>query len=278
MLPRLPLALALATLVLGAQAGAQNQSRSGSYFRSIGNSWLGGSLSAAAGMSTSSSTRNASATVRTANTSFNAAVDASVLTVGLRAAQLDVTSNNTVTTGSTGALGGGSASLRLRLAGQTVWDRSVNTTGSLGGIPTTTYNALPTDARITISVGPFAVRLAGNGGVTMGAGATVGLSPTTPEVRLMMSFTTAFVARAHVALGVAGFYAGVELQGRFAEQRLTHSTVANASTGLSGVCSLEVQAMSLRLIAYLEALGFRAYSTTLTSWGSGWLTRDLLNL
>jgi hypothetical protein len=65
---------------------------------------------------------------------------------------------------------------------------------------------------------------------------------------------------------------------RRAEQRLTVGLVANALTGLSGVCSYQMQSISLRLIAFLEAFWTRVYSTTLTSWGSGWVSRDFLNL
>ena len=83
------------------------------------------------------------------------------------------------------------------------------------------------------------------------------LPTTSPEVRLLLSGTTAVIASAHVAVGVLGFYAGLELQGRFAEQRLTVSLIGNALSGLSGMCDYQIQAISLRLIAYLEAFWTR---------------------
>src|SRR5690606_17385832 len=161
------------------------------------------------------------------------------------------------------------ASCRLKLAMITVWDRSARTTGDLGGISPRTYNLFPVDPTAAVGVGPFTVTLRGNAGVTLGAGAMVVLPTTTPEVRLVGSANTAVVTRASVAVGVSGFNAGVELQGRFAETRLTASLVANVLSGLSGSVSLTVPGITLKLIALLEALWVRVYSTTLTGWGAG---------
>lgn len=267
--------LAILTAALSAQAN-----RSGSYYKSIGNSWLGGSVSASANLNTtvSSSTR-ISSTTRSGNASFSAYARANLLTYSLTAAELVTSARNSVTeTIGTAPRQSASASFRLRLAGITVSDRSVTTTGDLGGITPRTYNLFPGDVRAPVGVGPFTVTLGGNAGVTLNAGALVILPTTSPEVRLLLAGGTAVVARAYVSVGVLGFAAGVELQGRFAEMRLTVSLIANAISGLSGICSVDLQAMSLRLIAFLEAFWTRVYSTTLTSWGSGWVSLDLLNL
>jgi hypothetical protein len=267
-------AAALLTTTLTAQ-----YSRTGSYSRSIGNSWLGGSVSVTAALNTST-TSTAFSVTRSGAANLTAAVDASVLTARFRAAQLTCNASNRVTqyTVMAGTQQNATAGLRLQLAGYTVWDRSVVTSGDLGGIPTRTYNLFPQDVSAPVGVGPFTIRLAGNAGVTLGAGAGVVLPTTTPEVRLLLSGTTAVVGRARVSVGAVGFYAGLELQARFAEQRLTVSVIANALTGLRGMCDYQIQAISLRLIAYLEAFWTRVYSTTLVSWGSGFVGRDLLNL
>ncbi len=267
-----------AAAVLVSSSLAAQYSRSGSYVRSIGNSWLGGRVSVSAALSTTTSILTTS-TTRTSNASLTAAVDGNVLTHGFRAAQLTFSARNSVRIGvGFGAPQSATASFRLQLAGYNVWDRSVTTTGDLGGIPARTYSLFPSDVHADVGVGPFTVRLGGNAGVTLGAGAVVILPTTTPEVRLMLSGTTAVLGRANVSVGVSGFRAGVELQARFAEQRLTVSLIANALSGLSGMCDYQIQAMSLRLIAYLEAFWTRVYSTTLASWASGFVGRDLLNL
>lgn len=258
---------------------AAQTSRSGGYYKSIGNSWLGGTASINAALSTSITSTSLLATTRRARASLTGYVDARILQNTLRAAQLDFTAQNTVTSSTVMApTQSATASFRLKLAGFTVWDRSVTTTGDLGGIPQRTYNLFPADVRAPVPVGPFTVTLGGNAGITLGAGALVILPTTAPEVRLMLSANTAAIGRAYVSVGVLGFGAGVELQARFAEQRLTVSLIANFVSGLSGMCGYEIQAMSLRLIAFLEALWTRVYSTTLTSWGSGWAGFDLLNL
>ena len=267
-----------AALVVTSTLTAQ-YSRTGSYSRAIGNSWLGGNVSITAGLNTTT-TSNAFSTTRAGNASLTAAADAKVLTYQFRAAQLTLSARNAVTQyySTTMTNQNATGSLRLQLAGYNVWDRSVASTGDLGGIPARTYNLFPQDVSAPVGVGPFTIHLGGNAGVTLGAGAMVIFPTTTPEVRLMLSGTTAVVGRAHVSVGAVGFYAGLELQARFAEQRLTVSLIANALNGLSGMCSYEIRAISLRLIAYLEAFWTRVYSTTLTSWGSTPVTRDLLNL
>ncbi len=267
-----------AAAVLVSSSLAAQYSRSGSYSRSVGNSWLGGRVSVNSALSTTTSTLSTS-TTRAANGSLNASVDGYVLGFSLRAAQVTFSARNSVRTGiGFGAPQSATASYRLQLAGYNVSDRSVTTTGNLGGIPERTYTLFPSDVHADVGVGPFTVSLGGNAGATLGGGAMVILPTTSPEVRFVLSGTTAVIARAHVSVGVSGFRAGVELQGRFAEQRLTVSLIANALSGLSGMCDYQIQAISLRLIAYLEVLWRRVYSTTLVSWGSGFVGTDLLNL
>ena len=253
---------------------AAQTSRYGSHFASIGNSWLGGTVFTSASLSTSVSGRGGP-TTRSGNAAFYAGVDGKVLTFTLHAAQLDLAARNTVVTSTvTPPTQNATASLRLQLAGFNVWDRSVTTTGDLGGIPQRTYNLFGSSGvSAPVSVGPFTIELGGNAGVTLGAGAVVILPTTAPEVRFLLSANTAVLASCHVKAGAIGFYAGVELQGRFAEQRVTVGLTANAITGFSGSCYYEIQAMSLRLIAFLEAFWHRVYSTTLASWASGFVGR-----
>lgn len=270
--------VAVVAALLASSTLTAQYSRSGAYSRSIGNSWLGGSVSVTAALNTST-TGTVLSTTRTANANLTAAVDASVLTRTLRAAQLSCNASNTVTQSNVMAPSQrATAGFRLQLAGYTVWDRSVTTTGDLGGIPARTYNLFPQDVSAPVAVGPFTIRLGGNAGVTLGAGAGVILPTTAPEVRLFLSGNTAVVGRAHVSVGAVGFYAGLELQARFAEQRLTVSLIANALSGLSGMCSYQIQAINLRLVAFLEAFWTRVYSTTLVNWSAGLVSRDLLNL
>lgn len=240
------------------------------YYRSIGNRWLGGALYAAAGYSTTNTL-----TTRSAAASLQIGADVNILTYTRAAADVRLSASNTLTGSWRYPTQSASASFRLQLAGYTVWNRSVSTTGDLGGISPRTYNLFPVSPRVSVPVGPFSVTLSGNAGVTLGGGAMVVLPATSVEARLLASGTTSVIARAAVAVGVAGFGAGIELNGRFAETRLTAGIVASLS-GLSGSCSFEVQAIRLRLVAFLTALYQRVYSTTLTSWGSGWVSRNLL--
>lgn len=256
-------------LLLASTAAAQ--SRSNYFFRSIGNSWLGGAVFTSASLSTASWLGGSSG-----DASLYLGADANVLRYTRSVAQLDLTAHNDVT-GYRTPVQNAYATFRLRLAGYTVWDRSVRTTGDLGGISPRTYTLFPSDPMATVPVGPFTVTLRGNAGVTLGAGAWGILPTNTPEVRLVASGNTAAIARASVAIGVGGFNAGVELQGRFAECRLTANLIASAISGLSGYVNFQLQAISLRLVAFLEAFWTRVYSTTLTSWGSGYVNYNLIS-
>jgi hypothetical protein len=93
-------------------------------------------VSVNAALNTTTSTRSVLSTIRTPNASLTAAVDASVLTYGFRGAQLTCTANNSVTSSSvTMPTQRATATFHLQLAGNNVWDRSVTSTGDLGGIP-----------------------------------------------------------------------------------------------------------------------------------------------
>ncbi len=268
-----------AALLITTGLTAQSVRNIGPYSKGIGNTWLGGSVTLAGSLSNSTSSgRMPGVVTRTGRANLGATVDASILKFALRAVQFDLTAQNTVTTSSASLpTQNATGAFRLQLCGIVVNNRSVQTTGYLGGIPATEYSLFPGDVRAPVGVGPFTVTLGGNAGVTLGAGANVILPTTTPEVRLLASATTSVVGRAFVSVGVIGFAAGVELKARFAEQRLTMGVVASAISGLSGTVGYQIQAMSLKLIAFLEAFWTRVYSTTLVSWGSGWEGRELLN-
>jgi hypothetical protein len=254
---------------------------SGYAFWSLGNRWLGADVYATASVSRTSSALG----MTTADARAYVNIDGKLLTAVRTIAQFDAAAHNE--RGYVWVNQGGfytrqfqqraSASLRIKLAGVTVWDRSVTTTGDLGGIPQRTLNLFPVDPRADVGIGPFTVTLAGNVGVTFGAGAIVTLPTNDAAVGLLASANTAALGRASVAVGVLGFGAGVELQGRFAETRLTGGVNAS-SNGLSGFMSIELRAVSLRLIAFLTAAGFRVYSTTLTSWGTPAQVVDLISL
>ena len=267
----------VAALVVTSTLTAQF-SKTGTFSRGIGNRWLGGNVSITAALNTTT-TGTVLSTTRTANASVTAAVDADILTFRLRAAELTLSASNSVRQSTvTVPTQQARATFRLKLAGINVWDRSVTSTGDLGGIPARTFNLFPQDVSVPVQVGPFTLRLGGNAGVTLQAGAFIIFPTTAPEVRLSLSGNSAVVARAFVSVGALGFTAGLELQGTFAEQRLFFNLIANALNGLSGSSGYSIRAISLRLVAFLEAFFARAYEKSLASWGSAAVDLNLLNL
>ena len=268
----------VAALVVTSTLTAQF-SKTGTFSRGIGNRWLGGNVSITAALNTTTASGAAMTTTRTANASVTAAADADILTFRLRAAELTASASNSVRQSNfTAPQQRATATFRLTLAGRIVLDRSATSTGNLGGIPATTFNLFPQDVSVPVPVGPFTIRLGGNAGVTLQAAALVIFPTTAPEVGLTLSGNSAVVGRAFVSVGALGFAAGLELRGTFAEQRLLFSLIANALNGLSGISSYDLRAISLQLVAFLEAFGVRVHTNTLTRWGSAAVSLPLLNL
>src|SRR5690606_32967076 len=194
---------------------------SGSFSKSIGNSYLGGSVSASASLSASTSLSGSAA-----DAAVNLGVHASVLTHSLTVAQLDFNAHNDISR-QFQSIGGGffrpftvqtaRASLRLKFAGIQV-DRSLTATGNLGGIPVQTIQLFPQDVAGDIpAILGITVRLSGNAGITFGAGANVILPTGVAEVRPAVSAQTAVVARARVAAVFKPF--GVSIAGVGVEVR-----------------------------------------------------------
>lgn len=269
-----------ASLALFAAGLAAQTSRSGSYSKSIGNMYLGGAVFAHGSVSTSSTLFR-----RTGDARVYLRADGAVLTHQRMALELDMNAHNETTLQSIGGGSGQSAraSFRLMLAGIEVANRSVTTTGDLGGIPERTYNLSPTDltADIYITLG-VSLRLAGNAGVRFGAGANVILPTTVAEVRPTVSSNAAVVARARLALvlsvlGYAVAQAGFELHGTFAETRVMGSLVASATNGLSGFVNFKMRAISLLLQVYGQILGFRR-TREVTNWSFGSIDQDILSI
>lgn len=264
------------------------QSRSGSFYKSIGNSYLGGVVYSSASLSaTSTISRSA------ADGSVYLGADANVLGHTLAVAQLDLNAHNDITR--TLVSNGGiffrpvtvqtaRASFRLKFAGIEVANRSVTTTGDLGGIPLRTQNLFAQDVTATVPlILGISVRLGGNAGVRFGAGANVILPAGVAEVRPAVSATAAAVGRAHVALvfnpgGISIAGVGVEVRGTFADTRITGGVTASVTNGLSGFVNFQMRAINLVLVVFGELFGFRRDLRELTNWSFGFVNQDLISI
>jgi len=173
-----------------------------------------------------------------------------------------------------------SDNLRVRFIGLTFWNGSAlrlpNSTTALYpavGIP---LEVFPVDPEYPIPVGPFVLTIRGNAGVIVYFGGSVTMPPSEPRAILDPYAGCYLFGRAGVGVGVPGFNAGVELEGRFANQTVYGRLQADARTcSFSSSLNYTLTAIRLKLKAYVDAFWTRIASTTLIDWSAGSLSWSL---
>ncbi len=232
--------------------------KSGSTGLSIGNSWLGGSLSAGGSFTASNNS--------TSNTAFGSAyLSAYGKLLGMSGQIASLSAYGSANSGNSN-----SASYRLTVAGTTI----VNTVVS-SGAKTHLFrparqllNLFGSTASAGIPVGPVTVHVSGNVGtdvnsalnVTVGSGAIVQLKGTT---------TASALASGSASVKVLGFGASMQLYGQILQTTITAVATADARgvPSISGVIPLSVYPISLFLkVCAIAPWG--KWCKTLTSWSA----------
>jgi len=240
------------------------QSRFGSYDGSIGNSWLGGSVHAYAGI-----VRQKSGTYELGNAAAEFRGTANLLTRSAEVCEIVGNAANIMNNG----VQNRSGSFRVEVLGFSVINSSF-TNNSTFGAATSTFNLIPGGASYPIPVGPVTVTIAGNAGCGFSRSANWLLPAATASVGLNASGSAYAFANATVGVGIPGFGLGVGIQGRILQQTLAANCTANAVWGLSGSVTYTLQAISLRLYAWAQAI--YTWTTNLTTWTSALVTRTLV--
>lgn len=240
------------------------ESRANSYSRTIGNSWLGGSLTTYAGM-----VRQKNGTYELGNASLELRANASVLQRGAEVAELVGSASNVMNNG----VQSRSGYFRIRMLGVSVVNQSF-TNSSTFASASSTYNLLPNGVSASIPVGPTSVTIRGNAGCGYSRSANWLLPAATATVGVNAQAGAYAFANASVSVGVPGFNVGVGLQGKIMEQTLAANVSASSIWGLSGGVTYTLKAISLRLYAWATAL--YTWTTTLTTWSAGQATINLI--
>jgi hypothetical protein len=240
------------------------QSRFGSYDAGIGNSWLGGSVHAYAGM-----VRQKSGNYELGNVTAEFRGTASLLRRSAEVCEIVGSAVNIMNNG----VQNRSGSFRIEVLGYPVVNANV-TSNSTFAAANSVFNLIPGGVSYPIPVGPITVTLAGNAGCGFSRSANWLLPAATASVGLNASASAYAFADAHVGFGIPGFGVGVGINGHVLQQSLNASLTANAVWGLSGGVTYTLQAISIHLYAWAQAI--YTWTTNLTSWSSALITRTLV--
>lgn len=239
--------------------------RNGGYDKSIGNSWLGGSVHAYVGM-----VRQKSGTYELGNATAEFRGVAKVLNYSVEVAEIVGSAMNIMNNG----VQNRSGSFRVDVLGYSVVNSSF-TNNSTFGAATSTFNLLgPNGVTASVPVGPVSVTIRGNAGCSFSRSANWLLPAATSTVGLNASGSAYAFANASVSFGIPGFNVGVGLQGKILEQTLSVNLSSSGLWGLSGGASYQLKAITLQLYAWATAIW--TWTTNLCSWSAGLVQFNLI--
>lgn len=241
------------------------ETRNGSQSKSIGNDWLGGSVYAYAGM-----VRQKQGAYELGHASVEFRATAKVLKQGLEVAEIVGSLMNVMNNG----VQSRSGYCRIDLLGYSIYNGSFQNSSTFAS-QTSTFNLFGSNGvSASVPVGPVSVTLRGNAGCGFSRSANWLLPAATASVGANAMASAHAFANAQVGIGIPGFGLGVGLQGKILEQSLSANLNANAAWGLSGGCTYTLKGITLQLYAWAQALW--TWTTTLTSWSSGQIVRNLI--
>lgn len=234
------------------------------FSRSIGNSWLGGTAYAYAGL-----VRQKQGTYELGSLTGQFRVNANVLQQSLEVAELYGNASNVMNNGVQTRAG----LYRLEVMGITLSSNSFTNSSTFGSV-SNTYNLFPgtgISASVPLPVG--SVTLRGNAGCGFSRSANWLLPAYSATVGLNATATAYAYASASVSYGIPLFNVGVGLRGQIAHQTLSAAASASGLWGMSGDVSYTLRAIDLHL--YVWATAIATWDTTLCNWASAALTFDL---
>ncbi|MBL8750446.1 MAG: hypothetical protein JNK78_14885 [Planctomycetes bacterium] len=239
--------------------------KNGGYDKSIGNSWLGGSVHTYVGM-----VRQKSGTYELGYATAEFRGAAKVLNHSVEVAEIVGLASNVMNNG----VQNRSGSFRVDVLGYSVVNQSFQNNSTFGA-STSTFNLLgPSGVSASVPCGPISVTISGNAGCSFSRSANWLLPAATSTVGLNASGSAWAFANASVSFGIPGFNLGVGLQGKILEQTLGINLSSSGLWGLSGGASYTLKAITLQLYAWATAIW--TWTTNLCSWTAGQITLTLI--
>ena len=238
--------------------------RGNAYSRSIGNSWLGGSVYAYAGM-----LRQKSGSYELGQATAEFRGTANVLKQSKEVVEIVGTASNVMNNG----VQTRSGLFRVEMLGFSILNSSFSNTSTFAA-SNHTYNLFPSPVSVSVPVGPVSVTIGGNAGCGFGRSANWLLPAATATVGINAQANAYAFVNASVSFGIPGFNVGVGLQGKVLEQSLNVNLSASGLWGLTGSATYSLKAITLNLYAWATAIW--TWDTTLCSWSAGQVLLNLL--
>lgn len=240
------------------------ETSSRSFERTAGNSWIGGSVRAFAGL-----VRQKQGTYELGNLTAELRGTASLLTYTQEVAEVVGTVTNVMNNG----VQTRSGYYRIDIMGITLLSNSF-TNSSTFAAASSYYNLFPGNgisASVPLTIG--SVTVAGNAGCGFSRSANWLLPAYAANVGINASANAYAQATASVSYGIPYFNCGVGIRGKILNQTLNAAASASAVWGLSGDMSYTLQAIDMYLRVWATAIG--TWDTTLCHWSSAVTTFDL---
>lgn len=240
------------------------QSRSNSYYKSIGNTWLGGNVYAYVGM-----VRQKSGTYELGQASAEFRGTANVLKQSKEVVEIVGYAMNVMNNG----VQTRSGQFRVEMLGYSILNSSFSNSSTFAAA-NYSYSLFPNAISVSVPVGPISVTIGGNAGCGFGRSANWLLPASQATVGINAQANAYAFVNASVSFGIPGFNVGVGLQGKVLEQSLNVNLSASGLWGLSGGATYTLKAITLNLYAWATALW--TWTTNLCSWSAGQISLTLL--
>ena len=240
------------------------QYRSNSYSKTIGNTWLGGTVYAYAGM-----VRQKSGGYELGQASAEFRGTANVLKQTKEVVEIVGYATNVMNNG----VQTRSGQFRVEMLGYSILNSSFTNTSTFAAA-NYTYSLFPSAVSVSVPVGPVSVTIGGNAGCGFGRSANWLLPAASSTVGINAQANAYAFVNASVSFGIPGFNVGVGLQGKVLEQSLNVNLSASGLWGLSGGATYSLKAITLSLYAWATALW--TWDTTLCSWSAGQILLTLI--
>jgi hypothetical protein len=241
------------------------ETRIGSYDKSIGNSWLGGSVHAYAG-----TVRQKQGTYELGHAAAELRGVASILQYSKEVAEIVGDATNVMNNG----VQNRSGYFRVDVLGYSVINASFQNNSTFAAA-TSTFNLFGSSGvSADIPVGPVTVSVRGNAGCGFSRSANWLLPAASASVGLNASGSAHAFADIRIGVGIPGFGLGVGLNGKILEQTLAANVNADAVWGLTGGVTYTLKAITLRFYVWAQAL--YTWTKDLTTWSAGSVTKTLI--
>lgn len=248
------------------------ESRFADYDKSIGNSYLGGSVHAYGGM-----VRQLQGSYGLANESLEFWATGTLVGHSADVVELSAYAFNQIKNGTQTRSG----QISFEVLGSPVINKTFTTSYSIPGT-SSTYNLFSTAVSGGVPlaslplIGPISISVNGNAGCGCSRSTSWSMPSGKADVVISASGNAYAYFDAWVGIGIPSVAsAGVGVQGKVLNQSISANATASAVSGLSGGANYALNPISISLYVYGSVFG-KKYTNTVTSWSAGSVSKKLM--